>query len=56
MAAPHPHHHHPPGQGHPPATVLPSILRLSAVGRLALAAVMIVVLWGVVFWAEKGVP
>ena len=51
---PHPHHHHHPGQGHPPATVAPSILRMSAFERLALAAAMIAVLWGVVFWAVGG--
>ena len=47
---PHHHHHH-PGRAHPPATVAPSILRLSALERLAMAAVVIVVLWGAVFWA-----
>ena len=45
------HHPHPPGHAHPPATVSPSILRLSALERLAAAAVVIVVLWGAVFWA-----
>jgi hypothetical protein len=47
------HHHHPPGQGHPPASIAPSILRMSVFERLALAAVLIVVLWGVVLWAMK---
>jgi hypothetical protein len=51
----HPHHHHHPGQGHPPATVSPSILRMSAFERLAWAAFLIAALWGVVFWAVKGV-
>ena len=46
-----PHHHHHPGQVHPPATVAPSILRLSALERLAAVAVLIAVLWGAVFWA-----
>ena len=32
------HHHHPAGHAHPPASVSPSILRLSAVERLAVAA------------------
>ena len=45
------HQHHHPGHAHPPATVSPSILRLSALERLAAAAVVIVVLWGAVFWA-----
>ena len=31
------HHHHHPGEGHPPASISPSILRLSAVERLAAA-------------------
>jgi hypothetical protein len=47
----HPHHHHHPGQGHPPASVAPSILRMSAVERLAVAAAVIVAIWGAVIWA-----
>jgi hypothetical protein len=47
----HHHHHHHPGHAHPAATVRPSILRLSALERLAAAAVVIVVLWGAVYWA-----
>jgi hypothetical protein len=46
-----PHHHHHPGRAHPPVTVSPSILRLSALERLAAAAVLIVALWGAVLWA-----
>lgn len=49
----HPHHHHHPGRGHPPASISPSILRMSVLERLAVAAVLIVVLWGAVFWAMK---
>jgi hypothetical protein len=49
----HGHHHHHPGEGHPPATVSPSILRMSVLERLAIAAALIVVLWGAVFWAMK---
>jgi hypothetical protein len=45
------HHHHPPGQGHPPAAVSPSILRMSILQRLAIAAALIVLLWGAVAWA-----
>ena len=45
------HHHDHPGHAHPPATVSPSILRLSALERLAAVAAVIVVLWGAVFWA-----
>lgn len=47
----HPHHHHHPGQGHPPASVAPSILRMSAVQRLGFAAGMVVLIWGAVLWA-----
>ena len=47
----HHHHHHHPGHIHPPASVHPSILRLSAFGRLAVAAVLIALLWSAVFWA-----
>ena len=46
-----PHSHHHPGHAHPPAIVSPSILRLSALERLAAAAVLIVALWGAVAWA-----
>ena len=46
-----PHHHHHPGHVHPPASVAPSILRLSVLERLAAVAVLIAVLWGAVFWA-----
>jgi hypothetical protein len=45
------HHHHHPGHTHPHATVSPSILRLSALERLAAVAVLIVALWGAVVWA-----
>jgi len=48
---PHPHHH--PGQGHPPAAISPSILRMSVVQRLGIAAALIVLLWGAVLWAMK---
>ncbi|MDQ2955269.1 MAG: hypothetical protein M3R18_10150 [Pseudomonadota bacterium] len=44
-------HHHPPGQAHPPASVSPSILRLSAAERLAIAALLIALLWGAMHWA-----
>jgi hypothetical protein len=50
---PHLHHHHRPGQGHPPAAISPSILRMSVVQRLGIAAALIVLLWGAVLWAMK---
>jgi len=51
MTAHDAHHHHHPGHAHPSATVSPSILRLSALERLAAVAVIVAVLWGAVFWA-----
>jgi hypothetical protein len=50
---PHPHHDHGPGQGHPPAAISPSILRMSVVERLAIAAGLIALVWGAVVWAMK---
>jgi hypothetical protein len=50
---PQPHHHHHPGQGHPPASISPSILRMSVLQRLASAAALIALLWGAVIWAMK---
>ena len=49
----HGHHHH-PGEGHPPASISPSILRLSALERLAAAGVVIALIWAAVFWAMSG--
>jgi hypothetical protein len=34
--------------------VSPSILRMSILERLAIAAALIVLLWGAVFWAVMG--
>jgi hypothetical protein len=45
------HHHHHANEGHPPATVTPSILRLSALERLVGAAVVSIALWAAVYWA-----
>lgn len=45
------HHFHAPGEPHEPASISPSILRLSAWERLAAVAVVAAVLWGAVFWA-----
>jgi hypothetical protein len=44
-------HHHGPGQGHPPARIGPSLLRMTVVARLAFAAALIAVLWAVVIWS-----
>jgi hypothetical protein len=43
MTHSHPHPH--------PVVVSPSILRMSALQRLAIAAGVIVVIWAAVFWA-----
>jgi hypothetical protein len=49
----HAHQHHHPGQAHPPASVSPSILRLSALERLGFAAGLIALLWAAAFWAMR---
>ncbi len=50
MAVQH-HHQHPQGQAHPSAAIAPSILRLSAAGRLAAAAILIALIWAAMLWA-----
>jgi hypothetical protein len=47
------HHHHHPGHAHPPASVHASILRLSILERLAVAAGVSAVLWAAAFWAMR---
>jgi len=47
----HHHHGHDADHAHPPATVHPSILRLSAAERLAAGMLVVAVLWGAVYWA-----
>jgi hypothetical protein len=47
------HHHHHPGHAHPPASVHPSILRLSALQRLAVSVGLIALLWMAAFWATR---
>jgi hypothetical protein len=48
-----PHHHHHAGHVHPPVAARASILRLSALARLAAVAVPVALLWAVVFWAMR---
>jgi zinc/manganese transport system ATP-binding protein len=43
----HSHHHHHPGHVHPPVSAHASILRLSALERLAAAACLIALVWAV---------
>jgi hypothetical protein len=45
------HHSHPAGHRHQPASVSPSILRLSAWERVIAAVVLIAALWLAVRWA-----
>jgi hypothetical protein len=45
------HHHHDPGQAHPIAHIAPSLLRMSALERLAVAVSAAIVLWAAVWWA-----
>lgn len=45
------HHRHDPGHAHPSPALAPSLLRLSAVQRLGLVAVLLGLLWGAVAWA-----
>jgi hypothetical protein len=47
------HHHHHPGDVHPPVAVHASILRLSALERLAVAAGLIALIWAAAFWALR---
>lgn len=49
---PHSHSHpHAPGERHPHSAATPSLLRLSALGRVLIAALLSVILWGAVIWA-----
>jgi hypothetical protein len=45
------HHHHEPGHAHPVAGVAPSLLRMSALERVVVAAVVAGILWIAVWWA-----
>jgi hypothetical protein len=50
------HHHHHPGHAHPSARLSPSLLRLSVAERLAVAGVLIVLMWVAVPWAMGWMP
>jgi hypothetical protein len=45
------HHHHHGGEAHPSPTIAPSLLRLSAPARIAVAAVLIALTWALAAWA-----
>jgi hypothetical protein len=47
------HHHHHPGHAHPSPVIAPSLLRLSALQRLAAAAATSGILWLAVLWAIR---
>jgi hypothetical protein len=43
------HHHH--SDAHPSPTISPSLLRLSVPRRMAVAGVLVVLIWAVALWA-----
>jgi hypothetical protein len=46
-------HHHHAGEAHPSPALSPSLLRLSAPRRLALASALIALIWVAVLWATR---
>jgi hypothetical protein len=44
-------HHHHTGTSHPSPTIAPSLLRLSAPQRVAVAGILIALIWAAVLWA-----
>jgi hypothetical protein len=46
-------HHHHGGTSHPSPTITPSLLRLSAPLRVAIASVLIALIWTAVLWAVR---
>ena len=52
----HHHHHHHHGDTHPPAPILPSLLRSSVGQRVAIAAVCAALLWLCALWASGWLP
>jgi hypothetical protein len=45
------HHHHSPGDAHPEGRITPSLLRMSALARVAIAAAAALVMWAAVWWS-----
>jgi len=45
------HHHHRAGDVHPSPTIAPSLLRMAVPQRLAIAGVLIALIWLAVLWA-----
>ncbi|MGO9703440.1 MAG: hypothetical protein ACLPX7_29755 [Xanthobacteraceae bacterium] len=46
-------HHHHGSTSHPSPTITPSLLRLSASQRIAIAGVLIALIWAAVLWAVR---
>jgi hypothetical protein len=46
-------HHHHGGAPHPSPAVSPSLIRLSAVQRLAISGGLIALIWAAFFWATR---
>jgi hypothetical protein len=46
-------HHHHGGAPHPSPAIAPSLLRLSVSTRLALAGLVIALIWAAVLWAAR---
>jgi hypothetical protein len=46
-------HHHHGGQLHPSPAISPSLLRLSVAQRLALAGILIALIWTATLWATR---
>jgi hypothetical protein len=46
-------HHHHAGEPHPSPTISPSLLRLSAAQRLAIATALIALIWAATLWAMR---
>jgi hypothetical protein len=46
-------HHHHGGMPHPSPVISPSLLRLSAARRLAVAGALIAVIWAAFLWATR---
>jgi hypothetical protein len=47
------HHHHNGDAPHPSSAVTPSLLRLSAPQRIAVAGVLIALIWAAFLWAMR---
>jgi hypothetical protein len=46
-------HHHHNGEGHPSPPISPSLLRLSAPRRIAVAGVLIALIWAAFLWTTR---